>query len=330
MRAQRGLAQSAVAILAMSAILSHFEGCLVGAMIGDSLGSCVENVSTKLVAHRFPSDQELMALRPGAYGSTTEMTAALAESLADAPEFDGENFAQRLLAHWHEARGYGQGTSLSLSRLKAGVAWQEAGAAQAGRGSYGNAAAARSAPVGLVHREDVATLRWVAEEAAGLTHTHAHGVEGAVVFALGVAIALDARGGDLDPLGFFETIAGEVQVREFRSHLEIAASLSGRAVPGAVVARLGNNQTALGSVVTALLCFADHASSFADAAVAALRLGGNASAIAAMTLALSGAHLGIEMIPPAWIDGLEDGEISPATMRGIAATLENGDRSLSP
>jgi poly(ADP-ribose) glycohydrolase ARH3 len=300
----------------------HFEGALLGAMIGDSLGSVVENSSTGLVAHRYPNVDDLLALRPGPYGSTTEMTVAVGESLAANPELDGEDLARRLLKRYHEVRGYGQGTTLALSRLRAGVSWQEAGAGHAGRGCYGNAAAARSVAVGLLHGDDVPTLRWIAEEAAGITHTHALGVEGAVVFALGVAIALDSRGAEIAPRGFFETIATEAQVREYRTHLEMASSLAEReGAPAVIVDRLGNNQTALGSVVTALLCFARNPDSFADAAVAALRLGGNATSIVSMTLALSGARLGVEEIPPAWIGGLESAEITPASVRDLARTL---------
>ncbi|HEY2772524.1 MAG TPA: ADP-ribosylglycohydrolase family protein [Candidatus Binatia bacterium] len=302
--------------------LAHVEGALFGAMIGDSLGSQVENVSAALVAHRYPSRHELEALVPGPYGSTTEMTVALAESLAEFAEFDGENFAGKLLSHFHEGRGYGQGTMLALTRLKAGSPWQEAGDAHAGRGCYGNAAAARSTAVGLLHGHDVPTLRWIAEEAAGVTHTHALGVEGAVLFALGISVALEKRDDGIEPRAFFETIAGEAQVREYRSQLEVAADLSGKSVaPSLVVARLGNNQTALGSVVTALFCFADHSLSFVDAAVAALSLGGNASAITAMTLALAGAHLGVDGIPPRWIDAVEAAEIGPTTLRRLAARL---------
>ena len=306
----------------MTSLLAHFEGCLLGGMIGDGLGSLVENASTGLVAHRYPTFGDLAALEPGAYGSTTEMTAALGESLAAIPEFDGEDFARRLVASAHDVRGYGQGTMLALSRLKAGVSWQEAGAGQAGRSCYGNAAAARSAPVGLVHRNDTQTLRWIAEEAAGVTHTHALAVEGAVVFALAVAYALEARDEEFSAQDFFETIATEVQVREYRSHLEMAASFLGRdAQPSVVADRLGNNQTALGSVVTALLCFADHADNFADAAARALRHGGNASAITAMTLSLSGAYLGVDEIPARWIEALEVKEVSAASMRNLARRL---------
>lgn len=306
----------------MSDIVSHFEGCLLGAMIGDSLGSCVENASTGLVAHRYPTDADLRAMRPGSYGSTTEMTMALAESLAADPEFDGEDFARRLVARCHDPRGYGQGTALALARLRAGADWQQAGDAQAGRGCYGNAAAARSAAVGLVHRRDVGTLRWIAEEAAGVTHTHAHGAEGAVLFALGVAIALDTRDGELLAQGFFETIAGDVQVREYRTHLESAAALATRPFdPAVVVSRLGNNQTALGSVVTSLFCFAISPEDFGGAVSAALRLGGNATAIVSMTAALAGAHLGKDMIPPHWIEGLETAEISAASVLRTARAL---------
>ena len=306
----------------MSNLVSHFEGCLLGAMVGDSLGSRVENASTGLVSHRFPTTEDLYAIRPGPYGSTTEMTVAVAESLIAEPGFDGENLARRLMARWHEVRGYGQGTSLALARLRAGVSWQDAGDAQAGRGCYGNAAAARSAAIGLVFHDDVSTLRWVAEEAAGITHTHSHGVEGAVIFALAVAVALDARGGELVPQGFFETIAGEVQVREYRTHLEMAADLAaGKPTVGRIVERLGNNQTALGSVVTALLCFASNSDSFSDAAAAALRLGGNATAITAMTLALSGAHLGVDSIAPEWAEELQIGELNGLGVRRIAREL---------
>ncbi len=306
----------------MADLSAHFEGALLGAMVGDSLGSSIENTSVGLIAHRYPHTEDLLALRPGSYGATTEMTVALAESLAANPELDGEDFARKLLARYHEVRGYGQGTSLALSRLRAGVSWQEAGAGHAGRGCYGNGAASRSVAVGLLHGEDVPTLRWIAEEAAGVTHTHSLGVEGAVIFALAVAIALDSRGAELAPRGFFETIASEVQVREYRTHLEMASSLAEReAAPAVIVDRLGNNQTALGSVVTALLCFARHPDSFADAAVAALRLGGNATSIVSMTLALSGARLGVEEIPPAWLSGLEAAEITPASVRALARTL---------
>lgn len=305
---------------------SSFEGCLLGVMVGDSLGALVENASPGLVASRYGSPRERRALRPGPYGSTTEMTVALAESLAADAEFDGEHFASRLLERCHESRIYGQGTSIALAQLDAGAPWNEAAATAVGRACYGNAAAARSAPVGLAYARDLALLRWVAEEAAVVTHAHALAAEGAVAFAHGVALAHVGRGRRLDGSIFFETIAREAQMREFRAHLEIAAGLLDKPWrPETVVSRLGNNQTTLGSVVTALLCFARHADDLVEAVTAALGLGGNATSIVAMTAALAGAHRGRAAIPPDWIAGLEAGEITSATLVGVADALLDVD-----
>lgn len=297
-------------------------------MVGDSLGSRVENASAAMIRHRHRDEDEMRALRPGPYGSATEMTLALAEALAEDPKFDGDAFARRVVARHHEARIYGQGTSLAIARLRAGYDWRDAGSGH-GRGSYGNAAAVRSAPIGLMFGHDVDQLRWVAEEAAGVTHTHAFAVEGAVLFALGVAAALSARGSALDPLDFLDAVAAEVHTREYRTHIETAQAIVQRPWDGGiVVARLGNNQTALGSVVTSMVCFASHPASFSDAVRAAVALGGNASSIVAMTGALAGAFHGADDIPPVWIDALENADITAETMRAAGRTLEALTRSI--
>jgi len=298
-----------------------FEGCLLGVMTGDSLGGRVESTSFGVVRHRYPGD-DIRDIHPGRYGSTTEMTLALAESLAADPEFDGADFGRRLCLRCHDTRSYGQGTLMALERLRAGSDWNDSGSAPAGRGCYGNAAAARSAAIGLLYGSDVDSLRWVAEEAAGLTHTHALGVEGAVVFALATALALASRGKPIAPLGFLEAIAKETQLREYRSRLESAATLAEREWnEKTVVERLGNNQTALGSVVTAIACFACHPGNFLDPVSAAIRLGGNATSIVAMTGALAGARHGRVAIPPNWLGSLESAEVSVDDMLAAARAL---------
>jgi len=305
---------------------TYFEGCLLGVMTGDSLGGRVESTSFGVLRHRYPGD-DVRLMHPGRYGSATEMTLALAESLAADAEFDGADFARRLCLRCHDTRSYGQGTLIALQHLRAGADWNQAGDAPAGRGCYGNAAAARSAAVGMLHGGDADALRWIAEEAAGVTHTHALGVEGAVVFALAVALALSSRGRKVAPLAFLESIAAETQMREYRSRLESAATLAEHDWDEKIVVeRLGNNQTALGSVVTAIACFACHPDNFLDAVSAAIRLGGNATSIVAMTGALAGARHGRVAIPPNWLGGLERAELSvddvAAAARALAAVCQ--------
>ncbi len=302
-------------------LAAYFEGCLLGVMTGDSLGGRVESTSFGVLRHRYPGD-DIRDMHPGRYGSATEMTLALAESLAAEPEFDGDDFARRLCLRCHDTRSYGQGTLIALGHLRGGADWNQAGDAPAGRGCYGNGAAARSAAVGLLYSGDVDALRWIAEEAAGVTHTHALGVEGAVVFALATALALTSRARAIVPLAFLESIAAETQMREYRSRLESAATLAERGWDEkTVVERLGNNQTALGSVVTAIACFACHPANFVDPVSAAIRLGGNATSIVAMTAALAGARHGRVAIPPGWLRGLEAAELSVEDMASTALAL---------
>jgi ADP-ribosylglycohydrolase len=88
-----------------------------------------------------------------------------------------------------------------------------------------------------------------------------------------------------------------------------------------VVDKLGNGQTALGSVVTAAYCFALNAESFEDTVAAAFALGGNASAIAAMAGAISGAYLGAGGIPERWLGALESGRVSRESLVDLGARL---------
>ncbi len=282
----------------------------MGVLVGDSLGAGVEGDSPGAVRDRWRDPAALASLEPGPYSAVSEMTLALAASLAADPEFDGEDFARRLLAGANLRRGYGEGTRRALELLRAGAAWNEAAATFPGRGCSGNAASARGVPVGLAG-VDPDWLRWLAEEQASVTHAHGMAAEGAVVVATATALLLEAAGRDLDPERFLERVAAECQLRELRERIAGAAGLLGRPLDAArAVSRLGNNATTLGSVATGLYCFAVSPEDFVGAVTAALRLGGNATSIAAMAGGYAGAFLGLAAIPERWIAGLEHGSVS--------------------
>ncbi len=203
--------------------------------------------------------------------------------------------------------GYGRGTLGAIGRLRRGGPWREAAASSGGRTSFGNGAAVRAAPVGLVYFDDAEALRWVAEEQALITHAHALACEGAVLHAYAVALALVPAGRAIDGAGFLLDVGREAQVREFRSRYETAARLVARGgKPVHVVSNLGNGTSALGSVVTAAYCFACSPDDFRGAVYAALSLGGNARAVTSMTAALAGARLGGGAIPGAWVSACDD------------------------
>lgn len=314
----------------MSIGVEQMKGCLLGVLAGDRLGARTSGSSPVLFESRHGAVESAGDLRPGAYGAATEMTAAVADSLALFPELDAEDMARRLSAQASHGRGYGHGTWAALERLREGSPWREAALASGGRSSFGNGAATRVAPVGLLFGSDVERLRWVAEEAAAITHQHALGAEGAVLQAVAVATAAGSAARPLSPAGFLVSVGREASLREYRVRYEEAARMVERAVPGRrVVDKLGNGERALGSVVTAAFCFAREPHAFAAAVASAAALGGNATAVASMTGAISGAYHGGAAIPREWLEG--DGDVE--TMRGrldaAAANLAAAARRLS-
>lgn len=299
----------------------HAEGALVGVLIGDSIGSLVEGDAPSSVAHRWATPSSVARVVPGQYSAVSEMTAALAASLASEPRFDGEDFAKKLLAGATPRRGYGEGTRRALDLLRAGGAWDEASATFPGRGCFGNGAAARAVPVGLVG-DDLDWLRWLAEEQAAVTHAHALAAEGAVAVAVATAILIDAAGQDLDPARFLMRVASECRLRELRERITGAAELISKPFNASrVLTRLGNNSTTLGSVATGLYCFAACHEDFIGSVGNAFLMGGNATSIAAMAGGFSGAYLGMDEIPQNWLAGLESGPVNAAALVGYAGSV---------
>jgi ADP-ribosylglycohydrolase len=140
--------------------------------------------------------------------------------------------------------------------------------------------------------------------------------------AAGVGIAALRARDAVDGAEFLLTVGAETQMREYRSRYESAARMVARELdPVRVVDVLGNGRSALGSVVTAAYCFARHPDDFERAIATALALGGNASSIAAMTGAISGARLGLSEIPARWVERVESDGLSVAKMRELAGGL---------
>ena len=301
---------------------ANIEGCLLGTLVGDSLGGRVEGLTLAPLSHRYPNEAAVLELVPARYSGASEMTAAVAASLVRFPDFNAADMAAELARRADLDRRYGHGTHAVLERLRAGEPWQTASVGPGGRTSFGNGAAVRSAPIGLLYAHDVDTLRWIAEEAAALTHRHALACEGAVLQAVAVALAASSTRRPIDGAEFLLAVGAQSQMREYRSRYETGARLVERDTDArGIVDRLGNGRTALGSVVTAAFCFARHPESFERAIGAAVALGGDASSIAAMTGAISGASLGASRIPSRWLDRLDDGPSGRASLIELAAGL---------
>jgi poly(ADP-ribose) glycohydrolase ARH3 len=250
------------------------------------------------------------------------MLLGVAEALVVDGEIQPEHLLARFVANYEPQRGYGPGARRILERAAEGGDWQHLAETVFPGGSFGNGAAMRVAPVGLVFAHDLDRVAEQARLSALPTHRHPLGVEGAQVLALAVALA--AHGPPLDRSAFYRTLLAHCRTEEFQWQLRAASKLRRRHGVGF----LGNSLPAHRSVVTAIACFTTCPDSFEDAVVKAIALGDDTDTLAAMTAALVGAHHGVAAIPPGWLERLEDGPKGAAYLRRLAEDLHARHRAL--
>lgn len=308
-----------------------FRGSLIGTFCGDALGMPFEGWPPEMIKKEIGEVQQMYEARLGAgtYTDDTQMMIALLESLVENEGFDGEDMALRMAKAYDPKRGYGRGTEIALKKILEGVPWEKAGKGLFKGGSYGNGAAMRIAPMGLLYFDDLKKMERMVVDSSRMTHNHPLGIEGALIQAKGVALALSKKEREeLDPFSFLEEIRDLVKSKrgEWRRSLLLIEDLLENRKAGhppskeEVANTLGNNSSAKGSVPTALYSFLAHPKSFKEAVSYAVGLGGDTDTIGAMTGALAGAFHGLTGIPEEWYKALERGE------KGREYVVEMADR----
>lgn len=287
-------------------LADRFRGALLGVAIGDALGAPLEGGSMR--------DRASLAAwvndppHPLRYTDDTHMTLATASSLVACRGFDAEHMAQAMAAQYQREpwRGYGAGPPHVFGEMRHGRRWEDAARELfGGAGSFGNGAAMRVAPIGLLHYQDPKRAAEVARAAAQITHMHPVGQDGAGVVAAAVAEILSLPPDEgLEPRRLVARLRDHSNTRRFRDLLDAVESM-GHADEHTVVQVLGNGIEAHRSVATAVYAFLRHHDSFQDAILFALSLGGDVDTIASMTGALAGAAHGVSSIPAPWAERVE-------------------------
>jgi poly(ADP-ribose) glycohydrolase ARH3 len=284
-------------------LLNRFRGSFLGLAVGDALGGRFEAQSADWIAGRYPTPEALVANPPVEtlhYTDDTQMAIGVAEALIENLEVLENRLCHYFVINYVSSRGYGWGARSVLEAMEEGRDHKEVAMTHFPGGSFGNGAAMRVAPVGLLFHDDLDRVWEQARQSALPTHTHALGIEGAQLLATGVALCL--RDAPFDRAAFFGELLRRCQSDEYRARLEKAATAQAREE----LARLGNGIQAVESVPTALALFASTSDSYTQVIGRAILLGGDTDSIAAMAGALSGAYLGDEAIPPGLLRRLED------------------------
>ncbi|MFW6110564.1 MAG: ADP-ribosylglycohydrolase family protein [Thermoproteota archaeon] len=280
---------------------SKFVGCMMGSAIGDALGSSFEGFS--------PGDLDLKDAKfEGRWTDDTHMMIGVAESLVKNGGFDARHMLSTFIENWETNpwRGYGPGPPKVFRMVKSGIPWKEAPKRlYGGMGSFGNGAAMRVAPVGLLYYNQTENLRQIAQKSAEITHTHELGIEGAALQAYAIALAIKTKTGNINPQDFLGKLISFSRNGTYIEKLERAKTLLNKEDKESVLRELGNGVEAFNSVPTAIFCFAKNLQSYAQTVLYALRLGGDTDTIAAMSGAIAGAYHGTEDLRKNWRSNLE-------------------------
>ena len=261
------------------------------------------------------------------YTDDTDMTLALAESIAQTGGVDPEDIAKQFILHCDLTRGYAIGTIKAVLALRAGLKWHQVGRMVFENGSFGNGAAMRVSPVGLFYHRDLDKVQEEAIKQANITHVHPLGQWGAVMQACCIGLSASQ-----DPKGPFKKEQMVTNLREvlWRGQIEYMKALNKieemvaqekKLQARQVVQVFGNGVEALFSVPSACYIAITYSPDFCDAIRAAISLGGDTDTIAGMVGAIVGAHVGEKGLPADWMEQLEEGPRGHSFARGLADRL---------
>ena len=281
---------------------SRAVASLHGLAVGDALGSCffIPDNHTALRTRQRPPD-------PWWWTDDTEMACSIVTVLHRHGRIDQDALAASFAQHHDFDRGYGPGVNrmLRLIRQEDGDWRQLTAEAWEGRGSWGNGAAMRVAPLGAYFADDPQRAASEAALSAEVTHAHPEGVAGAV--AIAVATALAASEPELRGAKFLSTIAEHTPPGLVRDGITNAISLLPLTDPRSAAATLGNGReiSAPDTVPFCLWVAAKHPDDFADAFWTTASAGGDIDTTCAIVGVITAARLGTTGIPTEWRERCE-------------------------
>jgi ADP-ribosylglycohydrolase len=163
---------------------------LLGLAVGDAFGSMLDGYGADFA--RKTSKRLISPKRPWKWTDDTAMALSIVELLERDGTLDPDALAQAFVRRFQlePDRGYGAGAYELLSRVSLGASWREESAGLfRGKGSFGNGAAMRAAPIGAFFAHDLERVRAEALRSAEPTHAHRDGAAGAVAVAIAAALA---------------------------------------------------------------------------------------------------------------------------------------------
>ena len=285
-------------------IVDRAQGCLLGQLVGDALGSMVEFMSARDIARLYPHGLREIGPSPvhgtiaGQPTDDSELALALARSLVARGGYDEEDVAGAY-TDWLESGPFDKGGTITRATHAMGAArgrgerMAAAGRVAASRSSEANGALMRQCPLAIwgYSLAPEALALWVRADTL-LTHPHpvCQGASAAFLVALAAVIrdGLDGRAA--------HAVAREWDRLHGQSPIVTTTLAAAALEPPAFQPNEGHVVIALQNAFYQ----AYHAQSFEEGLVATVMCGGDTDTNAAIAGALLGAIHGVSAIPEQW------------------------------
>lgn len=278
---------------------------LDGLSIGDALGAQFfvpgRSLSDLLAGHPPKA--------PWQWTDDTEMACSVYTEIRDRGYLDRDALAAVFADRCEPYRGYGAGTVVVLHQIRDGRPWAEAaGSAFDGRGSWGNGAAMRVAPLGAYFAGDPDRAAAQAALSAEVTHRHPEAIIGAMAVAVAAGHAAAGREAGSTPEDLLSAVEPYLIDGRTATGIRRARKLLGRTVAEAAY-ELGNGAqvSAQDTVPFTLWAAATYLDDYPAAITACVEAGGDVDTTAAIVGGIVAARTGtgnrdnVRGIPPQWL-----------------------------
>ncbi|MBE8998471.1 ADP-ribosylglycohydrolase family protein [Nostoc sp. LEGE 12447] len=282
---------------------------LMGLCVGDALGVPVEFTSR---AERVKSPVTTMQgygtwnQPPGTWSDDSSLSFCLAECLCRGYSLDAiaNSFWRWYKEAYWTPRGdvfdIGQTTHTAIMRLKQGVVPHQAGGKV--ENSNGNGSLMRILPMAYCHRNlTLGELLARVHDVSAITHAHARSQMSCGIY-ISIAVALlegaDPQTAYLQALQDIQTI---YSVREFLLEKPHFGRIFSGEIAKLPVEEINSGGYVIDTLESSLWCLLN-SSSYSEAVLKAVNLGGDTDTTAAVTGGLAGIYYGVENIPQKWMN----------------------------
>jgi len=271
-------------------ILSRAEGCLLGQLAGDSLGSLVEFQIASEIRHRYPNGVRELAdggtwdTIAGQPTDDSEMALMLARMLVKERRYDADE-ARKAYLFWLNSHPFDCGGTVS-----AGLQGRPNPDSQA------NGALMRISPLGIFcWNSDLEKTSQLAQLDAALTHPHPICGQANALYAMAITQLISNRKSPQETYEDIKVWASDMKVEKTLLKAILDAPDS---VPADYLSKKGWVIIAFQNALWQLL----NASSLEEGVVDTVMRGGDTDTNAAIAGALLGAAYGRDALPKQWIE----------------------------